>query len=399
VSAGRYVALLRRRPIGFLFVVSLVARLPWGMTGLALILLVTGHGGSYARAGLVSAVYTVGAGVSGPVLGRIVDRFGRRRVVPPLSVVWTATLGVVWWAAGGPLPTLLAAALLAGLCTPPIAAVVRAMWPALLTGGPLQTMYALDATLQELAFVTGPALVAAVTAAVGPGPALMLAGCLGAGGLIVFSAHPASAHAQRVEQKARIRITRNPRLVTLLVAGALLVGGLSACDVGIVAVAGGRGHAGTAGLLFALWSAGSMLGGLTWGSRVSERTPLALLMTLAALHVASLAAAPGPVVLGVLLVLGGTTIAPALGGLYGRVGAAAPGAPTEAFGWLSSAFVAGGAIGTAASGAVLTLAGPHVSFALAGGLAGLAAVAGWRADVVGADAGVQSTIVPEPGDT
>jgi predicted MFS family arabinose efflux permease len=368
------------------------------MTGLALILLVTGHGGSYARAGLVSAIYTVGAGVSGPVVGRIVDRFGRRRIVPPLSVVWTATLGVVWWAAGEPLPALLAAALVAGLCTPPIAAVVRAMWPALLAGGPLQTMYSLDATMQELAFVTGPALVAAVTAAVGPGAALMLAGCLGATGLIIFSAHPAAADKRRIEQTAPIRITRNEQLVSLLVAGALLVGALSACDVGIVAVAGGRGHAGTAGVLFALWSAGSMIGGLIWGSRVSERTPLALLLTLTAVHVASLATAPGPVVLGLLLAIGGTTIAPALGGLYGRVGAAAPGAPTEAFGWLSSAFVAGGAIGTAASGAVLTLAGPHVSFGLAGGLAFLASVAGWRADRVRSHAPIQGAIVTEPGD-
>jgi predicted MFS family arabinose efflux permease len=262
----------------------------------------------------------------------------------------------------------------------------------------LQTMYALDATLQELAFVVGPALVAALTAALGPGLALMVAGGLGAAGLIIFSTHPAAAGERRVEQAPRIRITTNRRLVTLLVAGGLLVSALSACDVGIVAVAGGRAHAGTAGVLFALWSAGSMVGGLTWGSRVSVRTPLVLLMSLATLHVASLAAAPGPVALGLLLVVGGTTVAPALAGLYGRVGAAAPGAATEAFGWLSSAFVAGGAIGSAASGAVLTLAGPHVSFVLAGGLALLATVAAWRADLAGPRAAAAGTIVTESRD-
>ncbi|HET9077081.1 MAG TPA: MFS transporter [Acidimicrobiales bacterium] len=383
MSAGRYIALLRQRPIGALFAASLVARLPWGMTSLALILLVTSHGGSYARAGLVSAVYTVGSGVAGPLVGRLVDAFGRRTVVPPLSLAWTGLLAAVWWAAGRPVGLLLVTAALAGLCAPPIAAVVRAMWPVLLDGAPLRTMYALDATFQELAFVAGPALVAGVTAGAGPGAALLLAGGLGAAGLIAFSAHPAAAGERRREAGARLAMRSEPRLVMLLVAGLLLVCGLSACDVAVVATVGGRSHAGTAGLLYALWSAGSMIGGLIWGGRVRATTPLAPLVALAAVHLASLAAAPGPVVLAVLLFVGGASIAPALGGLYGHVGSAVPSeVATEAFGWLSSAFVAGGALGNAASGAVLTWAGPHASFGLAGGAGALAIVAALVADRV-----------------
>ena len=53
---------------------GLVARLPMGMSALALVLLVRGAGGSYAGAGIASGAYAIASGISAPIGGRLVDR-------------------------------------------------------------------------------------------------------------------------------------------------------------------------------------------------------------------------------------------------------------------------------------------------------------------------------------
>ena len=53
---------------------GLLARMPMGMSSLALVLLVRGEGRSYAAAGIVSGTYAVASGVGAVVGGRLVDR-------------------------------------------------------------------------------------------------------------------------------------------------------------------------------------------------------------------------------------------------------------------------------------------------------------------------------------
>src|SRR5438105_4337752 len=81
VTARPYTDLLRNRGFATLMGSSLVARLPLGMTSLAIVLLVSKHG-AYSRAGLVIALYVTGTGIAGPILGRMVDRAGRTKVLP-----------------------------------------------------------------------------------------------------------------------------------------------------------------------------------------------------------------------------------------------------------------------------------------------------------------------------
>jgi MFS family permease len=63
---------------------ALVGRFPIAMLGLALTLLVVAETGSYARAGAVAALLTVGGAVGGPLSSRLADRHGQDRVLPPL---------------------------------------------------------------------------------------------------------------------------------------------------------------------------------------------------------------------------------------------------------------------------------------------------------------------------
>ena len=70
-------AVLRLPGVLPLFVASSLARLPMGALGLLLILRTHDVTGSYARGGLVAAVFTLAIAASNPPLARLVDRTGQ----------------------------------------------------------------------------------------------------------------------------------------------------------------------------------------------------------------------------------------------------------------------------------------------------------------------------------
>src|SRR5262245_25623272 len=89
-----YRSVLSTPGAGGLFATALVARLPQGMAPLAILLLVRGATHSYAAAGLAVGAQAFATAAGAPVLGRLVDRFGRRRVLGP-AVVCEATMYVL----------------------------------------------------------------------------------------------------------------------------------------------------------------------------------------------------------------------------------------------------------------------------------------------------------------
>lgn len=119
MTTRSYLDLLRVPGFASLMGYSLVARLPLGMTGLAVVLLVTEHG-AYSRAGLVVAAYVAGTGIAGPILGRMVDRVGRTKILPPFAAVEAVLLCVLAELSPQDTAALLGFAFAAGLCTPPV---------------------------------------------------------------------------------------------------------------------------------------------------------------------------------------------------------------------------------------------------------------------------------------
>src|SRR5439155_7323812 len=90
----RYRAVMRMPHVARLLSTSLVARLPNGMSGLAILLLVTRHHG-YGRAGVVAGCYVAAAGLSNLLLSRAADRWGPRRILlPPASGYASAMLAL-----------------------------------------------------------------------------------------------------------------------------------------------------------------------------------------------------------------------------------------------------------------------------------------------------------------
>src|SRR5256885_4799260 len=81
VDRPSYRALLRTPSVSRLLASSIVARLPISMTAIAVVLAVTQAGGSYAKAGLVSAAIIFAEGLTQPFYGRAADRLRPRRVL------------------------------------------------------------------------------------------------------------------------------------------------------------------------------------------------------------------------------------------------------------------------------------------------------------------------------
>src|SRR6186997_72651 len=75
--------------------VSIVARLPLAMFGLALLVHVHHLTGSFAVAGLVSGAYAAAVGLGGPLLGRLADRRGQTLPLVGGAAVAAGVLGVI----------------------------------------------------------------------------------------------------------------------------------------------------------------------------------------------------------------------------------------------------------------------------------------------------------------
>src|SRR6266511_996867 len=158
------------------FGAALLGRLSFAMGPLSLVLFVRAATGSFAVAGAASAATALTSGLFAPVRGRMVDRYGQPRTLPPLSLLYAAAfVGVLLLASAGRAGEAAAVLLsgVAGAAAPPLAASMRVLWSALVGGGPrLQTAFALDTVVEGVLFTLGPLLASGLAAAFAPAAAL-----------------------------------------------------------------------------------------------------------------------------------------------------------------------------------------------------------------------------------
>ena len=221
--------------------------------------------------------------------------------------------------------------------------------------------------------MSGPLITAATVAFAGPQVALGIAAVLVVAGtaLFVLKLPPADRVEHEPGGVGLLGAFADPAIraiaLTTLPAGFCI----GTVEVAIPAFTEARGEAELAGLLLALWSLSSLVGGLLYGIRrprglVESYLAMAVLLPLGCLP---LLAASSPAAMAALIGFAGLPIAPMIASRNELVAAvAAQRTQTEAFSWLVTSLVAGLAAGNAVAGAVVD--GEGWSFAVAIGVAG-----------------------------
>jgi hypothetical protein len=259
---------------------------------------------------------------------------------------------------GAPAGAIIAAAAAAGASTPLVSGTVRALWSRV-DAAHRPTAFALDATCTELVFVAGPTAVATLAVLATPAIAVGLAGVLAVSGALgIATSRVLHGWAPATGPRSGLFSTvLTPGMPRILATGSALMLGFGALETAVPAFADAAGSPGLSGVLLALWSLGSVAGGLWFGARVvSVSLPRQYRWGLLGVTIglAPLATVSSPLVLGALLFLGGTAIAPTLTVQSSLVGSIAPRhATTEAFTWLSTIAFGASAVGAAVSGALI----------------------------------------------
>jgi MFS family permease len=393
VSFAAYRELLAEPALRRLAIADACARLPQGMVSITVLLVAAEHA-SMAVASLVVAGYTLGQAVTGPVRGRLADRYGLIPVAVGCGAGYVlALLGLLAGAmTGAPAGLLVAVAVMAGLMNPPLSPGLRSLWSALAGARFAQAAFALDAAIFDLAYITGPVLASTLATGLAPAAALGLMLALTAAAVVIIGRHAPRPRDRPAENRPRSRRQLPLRsgapsqsLGRLLVTAALVNAALTATEVALTAYVRHHHALWAAGPLLAEVSAGSILGSLMLGTRTSAgRLPRLLACYAGGLGLLTAAGLAAPL-LAIAAALAGLFLGPTLATLFSQAAAAAPpGSGTETQAWLNSIMNGGAAAGAAATGALLSGAAagrPVLALALAFGLAlgaAASAVAGVR---------------------
>ena len=362
---------------------SLLGRLPVGMTSLALLLLVRSEGKSYGAAGVVVAVYAVALGIGAPIGGRQVDRYGPTRVLQVRAWLFAGFLAIVVAVsvAGAGLAAIAVAAAFAGLSMPPLSSTVRVVWPRLARDELRSTAYALEASLQEVHFIGGP-LVAAALAALEPVAGVAGAGIASLVGTTMVARLPPVRETppSRAGGAGPLGALGSAGIRTIVAYAAIVGLALGAVELAMPAMAEEHGARELGGVALACFSAGSLVGGLFAGLRPGRsdlrRFVLGAFVLSGAMLTLQLAVSIPTLCL--FAFVAGLPIAPTIGALYTLIDRSArAGTVAEAFAWFGTAVSIGIAAGAAIGGALVDERGVRWSFGLGAAIALVGAALGW----------------------
>lgn len=379
----RYRDLFRVPAIHTTMMASIPGRLPIGLAGFAILLLVQNKTGSFATAGAASALYVLGLATVAPLIGRMIDRVGPLPVLRLCLMIYPAMLvALVLLVRFDAHPLAIAVcAYIAGAALPPVTICMRTLYPRVLTDPALlQTAYSVDSVIVESVFVIGPALVALFLAVGFTSGAVLLAALTAGAGTLWFMRTPVIRDWEIRPRgtHGRWAIFAEPGLLILFAATLCYSVAFGLYEVGVTAFATQRGTPAVAGIALALASVGSALGALAYGSRHWQASlRRQFLITLGLMAAGSLLVAPVSNIYLYLLVniIAGVPMASVIATQSLLLSRLAPqGMLAESFTWGGTCLLGGISGGIALGGVLAESVAPAWILVCAAGATGLAAL-------------------------
>ncbi len=272
LNLAPYKTLFADRELRRIIFSSILPRLPAGINGLSLTLMVQTFYDSFGVGGTVSAAYLMALGIASPLLGRFVDRNGPRRALVPFGIAHAIAIVLLVFAAWQRVsaPLLMVFAFVAGMTFPPVSMTVRAMWrKSKLPDNTKQLGFALEGVIMETIFVCGPLIVSLFLFMKSPASALLFSAVIMLIGIVLF------ARSGAIERWGEVELAERHWLGPLKIMGvrrALMVSMLLGAtfglqEIGMMGVTKAAGNEAAVGWLFAAYSIPSAIAGLMYGTR------------------------------------------------------------------------------------------------------------------------------------
>jgi predicted MFS family arabinose efflux permease len=285
---ARYFDVLTLPRVPGTFGAALIGRGAYALVFLPLFYAVADATGSVGLAGIAVGLYGAGASFLAPVRAWLIDRFGARRVLLVLVVIFGGTLAAIGVSAllssNGTVLIVLAA--VAGAFAPPLGPTMRVAWARLTPSSELlKKALSFDAVVEELLYLGGPAAAGIALAFFAPGTVILVpAGLVLVGGLLFavnrtvgdMAPQPRAAMGARRERP----LVLDPRFISVLIP-ALVAGAISgSISVSVPVVVSGVGGPTAAGIALGIFAGGSALGGLIFGALRVPGSPIRQLLVL-----------------------------------------------------------------------------------------------------------------------
>ncbi|MET9932158.1 MULTISPECIES: MFS transporter [unclassified Streptomyces] len=352
-------------------VAGLLGRMPLSMMGIGIVTMISQVTGRYGLAGALSATLATSAAVLGPLVSRLVDRHGQRRVLRPVTLVsLVAGAGLLLCVReGAPDWTFFLFTALIG-CVPSVGAMIRARWAEIYRGEgrSLHTAYSWESIVDEVCFIFGPIISIGLSTTWFPEAGPLLAGVFLAIGVFWLTAQRATEprpHPRRGGERDA-SLLRSPGLRVLVLAFVATGAIFGSVDVVTVAFAEERGHKAAASLVLAVYALGSCLAGAVFGLLHLKGEPsrrwLLGVCAMAVSMIPLLLAGNLPL-LAVALFVAGLSIAPTMVTTMALVEAHVPRTKlTEGMTWTGTGLAIGVALGSSAAGWVVDASGAEAGY-------------------------------------